>query len=63
MSMIFVVRIIRVLPGMLESFRNFARDAELFTGDPRWYIFLPRLSPLAFIFAGVKAGGALNRDV
>ena len=38
-------------------------DAELFTGDPRWYIFLPGLSSLAFIFAEVEAGEALSRDV
>ena len=38
-------------------------DAGKKTGDPRWYIFLPGLSPLAFFFAGVEASGALGRDV
>ena len=39
------------------------RDAELLTGDPRWYNFLPGTSPLNFIFTGVDAAGALRRDV
>ena len=38
-------------------------DAELMTGDPRWYNFLPGLSPLAFFFTGVEAGGALSRNI
>ena len=38
-------------------------DAKLFTGNPRWYIFLLGLSPLAFIFTGVETSGALSRDV
>ena len=38
-------------------------DAELITGVPRWYNFLPGLFPLAHFFTGVEAGGALGRDV
>ena len=38
-------------------------DAELMTGDPRWYNFRPGLSPLAYFFTGVEAGGAVGRDV
>ena len=38
-------------------------DAELITGDPSWYNFLLGLSPLAYFFTGVEAGGALGRDV
>ena len=38
-------------------------DAELMTGVPRWYNFLPGLSPLAHSFTVVEAGRALGRDV
>ena len=40
-----------------------AGDAKLLTGDPRWINFLLGLSPLAYFFTGVEAGGALGRDV
>ena len=35
-------------------------DAEIMTGHPRWYNFLPGLSPLAYFFTGVEAGGAVG---
>ena len=38
-------------------------DAELLTGDPRWYKLLLKTSPLNFIFTGVDTTGALSRDV
>ena len=38
-------------------------DAEILTGDPRWYDFLPGLSPLVYFSTGVEAGGAVGRDV
>ena len=39
-----------------------AGNAELMTGDPRWYNFLPGPFPLAYFFAKVEAGGAHGRD-
>ena len=38
-------------------------DAEIVTGDPRWYNFSTGASPLVYLFTGVEAGGAVGRDV
>ena len=38
-------------------------DDELVTGDPCWHNFLLGISPLDLFFTGVKASGALSRDV
>ena len=40
-----------------------AGDAERMTGDPPMYNLLLRLSPLAYFFIEVEAGGALGKDV
>lgn len=37
-------------------------DVELLTRDLRWRNFVPGISPLAFMFTGVEASGALSRD-
>lgn len=42
------------------------KDAEIVTGDPRWYNFSTGASPLVYFFTGVEAGavgGAVGRDV
>jgi len=38
-------------------------DAEFLTGDLHWPNFVPGISPLAFMFTGVEASGALSLDV
>ena len=38
-------------------------DAEIVTGDPRWYNFSTGASPLVYFFTGVEAGGAVGWDV
>ena len=38
-------------------------DAELMTGDPRWYDFQPGAIPLSYFFTWLEAGGTHSRDV
>ena len=49
----------KFLPPLVEFW--ITKDAELITGDPRWYNFLSGLFRLAYSFAEVYAGGALSR--